>query len=89
MLCTLSIDDVRSHPSARPNAANEVIRVSDQMRTDWVRFATTGNPGWAPYDPHTRSTRVYHAEAGTSPTPRERSRRIWSTHQFDTLDLPT
>lgn len=88
VLDTLSIDDVRSHPSARPNAANEVSRVSDQMRTDWVRFATTGNPGWAPYESETRTTRVYDAEPTTQPYPEERSRRIWCTHRFDTLDLP-
>jgi para-nitrobenzyl esterase len=88
VLGTLSIDDVRSHPSARPNAANEVIRVSEQMRTDWVRFATTGNPGWAPYDPDRRSTRVYDANPTTQPYPEERSRHIWCAHQFDTLDLP-
>jgi para-nitrobenzyl esterase len=89
VLGTLSIDDVRSHPSARPNAANEVMDVSHQMRTDWVRFATTGNPGWAPYDPDTRSTRVYNADPTTQPYPEERSRRIWCAHRFDTLDLPT
>jgi para-nitrobenzyl esterase len=89
VLGTLSVDDVRNHPSACPNAANDVIRVSHQMRTDWVRFATTGNPGWAPYDPDTRSTRVYDADPTTQPYPEERSRRIWCTHQFDTLDVPT
>jgi para-nitrobenzyl esterase len=86
---TLTVDDVRTHPSAHPNAANEVLRVSRDMRTDWVRFASTGNPGWAPYDPDTRSTRVYTVEPITQPYPEERSRRIWSAHQFDTLDLPT
>jgi hypothetical protein len=35
------------------------------MRTDWVDFASTGNPGWASYDPNTRSTRVYTAEPTT------------------------
>lgn len=89
VLGTLNVDDVRSHPSAGPNAADEAIRVSHHMRTDWLNFATTGNPGWAPYDPNTRSTRVYNAEPTTQPYPEESSRRIWHTHQFDTLDLPT
>jgi len=47
----------------------------------------TGDPGWAPYDPLTRSTRVYDAEPSTQPYPEERSRRIWHTHRFGTLDL--
>ncbi|MEU2033775.1 carboxylesterase/lipase family protein [Nocardia amamiensis] len=85
---TLSIDDVRSHRSAVPNAADEAARVAHHMRTDWLNFATTGNPGWAAYDPDARSTRVYTAEPITQPYPEERSRRIWSTHRFDTLDLP-
>src|SRR5256885_1216910 len=59
---TLNIDEVRNHPSALPDAADEVVGVSGHMRSDWVRFATTGNPGWAPYDPHTRSTRVCTAD---------------------------
>ena len=72
--------------SACPNAANEVVRVSRDMRTYWVNFASTGNPGWASYDPNTRSTRVYTAEPTTQPYPEKRSRRICSTHRFDTLD---
>ena len=88
VLGTLSADDVRSHPAAYPNAAAEAVSVSHDMRTDWVNFATTGNPGWAPYDPDTRTTRVYNAESTTRPYPEENSRRIWSTRQFDALDLP-
>jgi len=50
--------------SACPNAANQVVRVPRDMR-DWVNFASTGDPGWASYDPNTRSTRVYTAEPTT------------------------
>ena len=84
---TLGADEVRGHRSAHPNAANEITHVGHRMRTDWVSFATTGKPGWAPYDRHTRTTRVYNAEPTTLPYPEERSRQIWHTHQFDTLDL--
>src|SRR6185503_3151942 len=66
---TLSPDEVRAHPSAHPNAANEVTHVARQMRTDWVNFATTSTPGWTPYDPHTRATRVYNAEPITQSYP--------------------
>jgi para-nitrobenzyl esterase len=59
------------------------------MRAEWARFAATGNPGWVPYDPATRYTRVYNADPITQPYPEERSRRIWSAHRFDTLDLVT
>jgi para-nitrobenzyl esterase len=87
VLGTLSADDVRNHPAAYPNAAAEAVNVSLDMRTDWVSFAATGNPRWSPYDPDTRSTRVYDAEPTVRPYPEEDSRRIWSSHQFDVLDL--
>lgn len=86
---TLSIDDVRSRPSALPHAAAEVVGLSAQMRSDWVRFAAAGDPGWATYDPDERSARVYEAEPTTQPYPEERSRRMWHTHRFDVLNLPT
>lgn len=85
---TLSPDEVRGHRSAHPNAAHEISHVAHRMRTDWVSFATTGKPGWAPYHPHTRTTRVYNAEPTTQPYPEEGSRRIWATHRFGILDLP-
>jgi para-nitrobenzyl esterase len=78
---TLGADDVRNHPSALPHAADEVARVSAQMRGDWVRFANTGNPGWAPHDADGRATRVYSTDPTTEPYPEERSRRIWNTHR--------
>ncbi|MFF7945021.1 carboxylesterase/lipase family protein [Nocardia gamkensis] len=87
VLGTLGADDIRRHPAARPNAAAEAIGVSHRMRADWLSFATTGDPGWAPYDPDFRTTRVYDAEPTTGAYPEERSRRIWDTHLFDTLDL--
>jgi para-nitrobenzyl esterase len=86
---TLDVDEVRNHPSALPAAADQVNRVSGHMRSDWVRFASTGNPGWAPYNPGTRFTRVYTANPTTRSYPEERSRLMWCTHQFDALDLPT
>ncbi|WP_335337521.1 carboxylesterase family protein [Mycobacterium sp. JS623] len=85
---TLSADDVRNHVSALPHAAEELRSVSDRMRSDWVRFATSGDPGWPRYRPDTRTTRVYDSESHTGPYPEEASRRIWCAHDFGTLDLP-
>ena len=87
VLGTLDIDKVRTHPAAGPTAAQEAIEVGDQMRTDWLDFAATGDPGWAPYDPASRTTRVYDAETVVRPYPEETSYRIWRTHRFATLDL--
>jgi hypothetical protein len=60
-----------------------------KKRSDWVRFATTGNPGWTPDDPDAQPTRVYTANPTIEPYPEDRSRFIWSNHRFDALDLPT
>jgi para-nitrobenzyl esterase len=77
----------RSPASQRAFLAAEVLRVYPRHARRLVNFAAAGNPGWAPYDPDTRSTRVYTAEPISQPYPEERSRRIWFTHRFDTLDL--
>ncbi len=63
-------------------------RVARRMRADWLAFATTGAPGWAPYDVTTRPTRVYDTDTTTRPYPEEASRTIWEGHHFGCLDLP-
>ncbi|WP_416562534.1 carboxylesterase/lipase family protein [Nocardia testacea] len=84
---TLHPDGVRAHRSAHPDAADQVTAVSRHMRTDWLNFATHGNPGWPHYNPADHTTRVYDTEPATRPYPEEPSRRIWSAHRFDTLPL--
>ncbi|WP_280448980.1 carboxylesterase/lipase family protein [Nocardia brasiliensis] len=84
---TLGANEVREHPAAHPNAAAEVFGVGHAMRTDWLSFATNGDPGWPPYDPRTRLTRVYTATPGTRPYPEESSCRLWSAHRFAPLNL--
>ena len=78
--------DITGHPSANPNAANEYDRVAQAMRADWAAFATNGNPGWAPYEPNTRTTRVYDTDTTDQPYPEEASRRLWANHRFTALD---
>jgi carboxylesterase type B len=85
LLGTIDYDDIRAHGEI---IAEQARHLSRRMRSDWVHFATTGDPGWAPYDTTCRSTRVYDARTTTRPYPEERSRRIWHEHLFDTLDLP-
>ncbi|MFI6214260.1 carboxylesterase/lipase family protein [Nocardia brasiliensis] len=84
---TLGANEVREHPAARPNAEEEVSGVGHAMRTDWLSFATTGDPGWPLYDPRSRPTRVYTATPGTQPYPEEASCRLWSAHRFAPLNL--
>ncbi|MFE3758134.1 carboxylesterase/lipase family protein [Nocardia tengchongensis] len=84
---TLSPKEIAAHPYAHPNAAYELTQVGDQMRTDWATFAASGDPCWAPYNPRTRTTRVYGTTATDRPYPHEPSRRIWATHRFGALEL--
>jgi len=39
-----------------------VDQLSDAMMTAWGRFAKEGNPGWAPWDPVGRTTRIFDGE---------------------------
>jgi para-nitrobenzyl esterase len=69
------------------DVADEAGYLSQVMRADWLRFATTGEPGWPSYAPPQRYTRVYDAVATVQPYPEEASRQIWEKHLFDTQDL--
>jgi para-nitrobenzyl esterase len=82
---TIDVDALRTEFG--PDTADEAVHLSQVMRADWLRFATTGDPGWPRYDRAGRSTRVYDAEPTVQPYPEEASRRIWHEHRFDTLDL--
>jgi para-nitrobenzyl esterase len=52
---------------AYPDAARPVFgdhppeQLARRMHDDFVRFATTGDPGWKPYDTDSRTTMIYDA----------------------------
>ena len=69
----------------RPTA--EAAAVSLELRQAWVRFATTGDPGWPAYRPGQGLTRVLDVESTTSPYPEAASRAIWEGHDPAPLDL--
>ncbi|NEC46592.1 carboxylesterase family protein [Streptomyces sp. SID8016] len=58
-------------------ATSEAVEVSRELQRGWVRFVSTGSPGWAAYDPGRQLTRVLAAEPRTVPYPEQASRRIW------------
>ena len=84
---TLTHSDITGHPHPYPNAAQEYACLSEAMRHDWIRFATSGTPGWSPYEPLRRTTRIYDFESADRPYPKETSRRLWAHHRFGPLDL--
>jgi para-nitrobenzyl esterase len=63
---------------------SEAEELSEQMRTAWTSFATTGDPGWPAYD--TGSTRLFDVELAVTAYPEQVSREIWQDHP-SALDL--
>lgn len=58
--------------------APQAVALGTRMRTDWVAFATTGDPGWPAYAPDTQPTRLYdNTGATTGPYPETPSQQIW------------
>jgi para-nitrobenzyl esterase len=58
----------------------EAVAVSRELQQAWIRFVTTGHPGWDAYRPDRQLTRVLDAESTTVPYPEQTSRRIWAGH---------
>ncbi|MGY0059745.1 carboxylesterase/lipase family protein [Streptomyces sp. LZ34] len=52
--------------------------LATRMHETWVRFARTGNPGWAPYDDERRATMRIDAEWTRIDDPRSQERQAWS-----------
>ncbi len=69
----------------RPTPA--VTAVSRELRRGWVRFATTGAPGWPAHRPERQLTRVLDIESRTVPYPEAASRRIWEHHDPAPFDV--
>jgi para-nitrobenzyl esterase len=68
-----------------PTDAAETL--SQQMRTAWVAFATTGDPGWP--DLSSGATRLFDLPPSVTGYPEEVSRRLWGDACPWLLDLDT
>jgi len=67
--------------------SREFLILGDLMRSEWLRFATCGDPGWPVYGTVHRTTRVYDLQPDVRPYPEEASMHLWERHQFDALGL--
>jgi para-nitrobenzyl esterase len=65
----------------------EFAAVGELMRSEWLRFAAYGDPGWPVYGTERRTTRVYDLQPDVGPYPEEVSMHLWERHQFDALGL--
>ncbi|WP_328610353.1 carboxylesterase family protein [Amycolatopsis sp. NBC_00345] len=63
------------------NATPELIKVRDDLAGAWARFAATGDPGWAPYDPDARQNTRQFGGAGEMVTepPADEAAAAWAT----------
>jgi para-nitrobenzyl esterase len=68
------------------NPPPEFIALGDLMRSEWLRFAKTGDPGWPAYGTQHRTARVYDLQPDILPYPEDISMRLWERHMFDALD---
>ena len=52
--------------------------VADAMHGAWVRFITTGDPGWAPYTAERRAVMRFDVDSGVVDDPGADERQLWT-----------
>ena len=70
-----------------PQPPARAVALGDLMRAQWAAFAANGDPGWPPYAPGRRLTRVFDDPPDVVPYPEGASLHIWDQHRFGVLDL--
>ncbi|MFE6052745.1 carboxylesterase/lipase family protein [Kitasatospora sp. NPDC056446] len=65
----------------------EAVRVSQELQQAWLRFATTGDPGWPAFEPDEQLTRVLDARSETVRYPEQAAHRIWAGQPLTAFDL--
>lgn len=63
------------------------VALGDLMRTEWVAFATDGDPGWPPYAPGRRQTRIYDEQSTVASYPYPASMHLWDQQRLAPYDL--
>ncbi|MEO9599373.1 carboxylesterase family protein [Parasphingorhabdus sp.] len=72
-------DDIALSFGTMINPTAEQQAMSDKMMVAFVRFARTGNPGWAPYDLASRQTMIFDENSRVEEDPRKWERQIFAT----------
>jgi para-nitrobenzyl esterase len=70
-----------------PRPPDSAVRLGNLMRSQWVAFATDGDPGWPPYAPGRRTTRIFDDPPAVAPYPETESMHMWDQHRFGVLGL--
>ncbi|CAL9330088.1 hypothetical protein SUDANB120_00053 [Streptomyces sp. enrichment culture] len=61
--------------------------LSLELQEAWVRFTTTGNPGWPAFNPRHQLTRILDSPSTTARYPEQTSRDIWAGHPITAYDI--
>jgi len=72
-----------------PEPPASAVALGDLMRSQWAAFAADGDPGWPPYAPGRRTTRIFDDPPDVVRYPEEASLHIWDQHRFGVLELKT
>jgi para-nitrobenzyl esterase len=70
-----------------PEPPASALALGDLMRSQWAAFAANGDPGWPPYAPGRRTTRIFGDPPDVVPYPEQASLHLWDRHRFGVLDL--
>ena len=71
-------DDIGLSFGTMPDPTPAQQAMSDRMMDAFVRFARTGDPGWAAYDLAKRQTMIYDIESRVENDPREWERELFA-----------
>jgi para-nitrobenzyl esterase len=70
-----------------PEPPARAVALGDLMRQHWAAFAADGDPGWPPYSPGHRLTRIFDDPPDVASYPEKASLHLWDQHRFGVLDL--
>jgi para-nitrobenzyl esterase len=70
-----------------PEPPASAMTLGKLMRSQWAAFAADGDPGWPPYAPGGRMTRIFGDPPDVARYPEEASLHIWDQHRFGAIDL--
>jgi para-nitrobenzyl esterase len=59
------------------SAPGDFFRLSTRLRTSWISFATSGDPGWPRFTRAAPVARIWDVTPSEATDPLSASRRIW------------
>jgi para-nitrobenzyl esterase len=70
-----------------PEPPASAVALGNLMREQWTAFAASGDPGWPPYAPGRRMTRIFDDPPDVVGYPEVESLHLWDQHRFGVIDL--